>query len=84
MDDKNVRRRFRASNYQVSSLSLTGVEHDQSQTIHLHNAHETGRGLEPDPVQLVGLHEKGVRNQLHRDAQVSLICKLVRVQIHAN
>lgn len=62
MDDKNVRRRFRASNYQVSSQSLTSVEHDQSQTIHLHNAHEIGRGLEPDSIQFVRLHEKGVRN----------------------
>ena len=42
LDDKNVRRRFRASNYQSSHAS---------QALHLHHAHAPGRGLEPDPVQ---------------------------------
>ena len=45
MNDKNVRRRFRASNYQESSQSQTSLEHDQIQTIHLHNVHETIWGL---------------------------------------
>ena len=71
MDDKNVRRRFRDSNNQVSSLSLTSLEHDQSQTIHLHNAHETRWGLESDPIQLVRLHKKGIWNNLHWDDEVS-------------
>ena len=49
---------------------LTPTEYDQGQAVHLHHAHETRRRLEPDSVQLVGLHEEGLRNQLHRDAQV--------------
>ena len=92
MDDKNVRRRFRASNYQVCPYNrLIAIEHNQSQAVHMHHAHETWRRLEPDPVQLVRLHEEGLRNQLHRNAEVS-VCSvavwsngcLFRVQIHAN
>ena len=66
-----VIRRFRASNYHVSSLSLTSLEHDQSQTIHLYNAYVTRWGMESDPIQLVRLHKKGVWNKLHWDAEVS-------------
>jgi|JI10StandDraft_1071094.scaffolds.fasta_scaffold672259_1 hypothetical protein len=84
MDDKNVRRRFRASNYQVGNLRLTIVEHDQSQTIHLYYAHEIRWGLESDPVQLVRLYKKSVRNKLHWDAEVKFLYEFVRVQIHAN
>lgn len=50
--------------------SRNRIEHDQGKAVHLHHADEAGRGLEPDPVQPVGLHEEGLRNQLHRDAEV--------------
>lgn len=44
MDDKNVRRRFRASNYQVDTFNklIPNLEYDQSKAIYLHNAYETG------------------------------------------
>jgi hypothetical protein len=69
LDDKNVRRRFRASNYQVHlglqawtqpcfvlaalTACVSIAVNNASQAVHLYNAHEAGRGLEPDPVQLV-------------------------------
>ncbi|XP_040994656.1 cilia- and flagella-associated protein 20 isoform X3 [Juglans microcarpa x Juglans regia] len=43
LDDKNVRRRFRASNFQVCCHS--------SETIYLHHATEDGRGLESNSVE---------------------------------
>ena len=44
MDDKNVRRRFRASNYQVDKFGKLkmSIEYDQGEAIYLHNANETG------------------------------------------
>jgi len=82
MDDKNVRRRFRASNYQVCSLlSLIAIEYNQGQAVHLHHAHETRRRLESDSVQLVRLHEEGLRNQLHRNAQVSAREALAKLMV---
>ena len=47
------------------------IEHHACEAIHLHDAYATGRGLEPDPVQPVGFHPQGLRNQLHRDTQSS-------------
>lgn len=52
LDDRNLRRRFRASNYQVSARSSNRPDHYKSEALHLHHAHETRRGLESDPVQL--------------------------------
>jgi hypothetical protein len=34
---------------------------DAGETLHLHNADAAGRGLEPDPVQPVGLHPESIR-----------------------
>jgi hypothetical protein len=34
---------------------------DAGETLHLHNADAAGRGLEPDPVQPVGLHAESIR-----------------------
>ena len=42
-------------------------EHNTSEALHLHHAHAAGWWLEPDPVQLVGLHTPRLRYQLHRD-----------------
>ena len=58
LDDKNIRRRFRVQ------LPVD----DAGEALHLHHADAPGRGLEPDPVQLVGLHASCVRHELHRDA----------------
>ena len=38
---------------------------DQGKTVHLHDADAPRRGLEPDPVQLVRLHEESVWHKLH-------------------
>merc|ERR1712216_41533 len=57
LDDKNVRRRFRASNYQSTTR----------EAIHLHDAHAPRRGLEPDPVQSLGFHAPRLWHELHRD-----------------
>lgn len=72
LDDKNVHRRFRASNYQVrlASTRSNAVAHVRAvnhacEAIHLHYAHETGRGMEPDSVQLVGFHTPCLRHELH-------------------
>ena len=40
---------------------------DEGQAVHLHHAHETGRRVEPNPVQLVRFHQARLRDQLHRD-----------------
>merc|ERR1712216_13411 len=61
LDDKNIRRRFRASNYQSTTRVKPFICH----------ANASGRRLEPDPVQLVGLHAPCVRDELHRDASRS-------------
>ena len=34
--------------------------HHQGEAVHLHNAHEAGRGMEPDPVQSGGFHQEWV------------------------
>ena len=70
----------------IQSLQLP--KHHQSEALHLHDAHEVGRRVEPDPVQLVWLHKESLRNQLHWNASVSCWCfdncYRNRVQIHAN
>lgn len=59
LDDKNIRRRFRPSNYQVPVLDPHGfwscdawsqIECDQSEAVYLHHANETGRRMEPNSV----------------------------------
>ena len=57
-------------------------EHDACQAFHLHNADETWRWLEPDPVQPLGLHAASVRHQLHRDAPRTGLCCLALVTCH--
>lgn len=49
---------------------------DQSEAIHLHNADETWRRLESDPVQFVRFHSQSIRNQLHRNSSRADPCKL--------
>ena len=55
LDDKNVRRRFRASNYQSTTrckyiLKFSCVNfHQQGEALYLHNAHETRWWLESNP-----------------------------------
>ena len=39
------------------------------EALHLHHADEARRRLESNPVQSLRLHEEGLRNQLHRNAQ---------------
>merc|ERR1719510_2776190 len=55
LDDRNIRRRFRASNY-------------QSQAVYHNDAHENGRGMESNPVQPRQLHEPSIPDCLHRDS----------------
>jgi hypothetical protein len=43
------------------------VDHE-GEALHLHDADEAGRGLEPDPVQSVRFYEEGLRVELYRDA----------------
>lgn len=69
LDDKNVRRRFRASNYQVRiiidlhfaplffflfafiiSCCYPHAVVNQSETIHLHHAHASGRWMESNSI----------------------------------
>merc|ERR1711934_1246478 len=49
---------------------------DPREALHLHHAHETRRGLEPDPVQPLGLHPPCLRYQLHRDPPCADPCEL--------
>jgi len=42
--------------------------HHEGEAVHLHDADEAGRGLEPDPVQPGGLHQESLRDQLRGDA----------------
>ena len=41
---------------------------DAGEALHLHDADETRRRLESNPIQSLRLHEAGLRHQLHRDA----------------
>jgi len=71
---------------QERSSSIPGEqlpEHDAREAVHLHDADETGRRLEPDPVQPVRLHAAGVRHQLHRDTPrpSRSICRIVIIII---
>ena len=65
----------------MSTLPLIAIEYNQGQAVHLHHAHETRRRLESDSVQLVRLHEEGLRNQLHRNAQVSALKALAKLMV---
>ena len=53
---------------QECKTAFQGVQlpvHHTGQALHLHNANEVRRWVEPDPVQPGRLHAKGIRNQLH-------------------
>ena len=89
LDDKNVRRRFRASNYQVR-LSLETVHvnrsicwlflfcavNDTCEAVHMHDANAPWWGMEPDPVQSVRLHSSCIWKKLHRSAPRPNPCEL--------
>lgn len=93
LDDKGVRRRFRASNYQVrlskiSSMNWMAV-HDESEAIHLYHADEIGRRMESNPIQSLRFHTPCLRcvfcNCVISDAVLGTnYIETLRVTIHAN
>lgn len=86
LDDKNVRRRFRASNYQSTTrvkpfICTMPMRLDVSSCIHKlknyvkHLCKFLGR-MEPDPVQPVRLYTSRLWNELRRDVASPDPCKL--------
>ena len=59
-----------SSRWQECATPLPRIKlsvYNSGQAIHLHYAHATGWGLEPDSIQPFGLHSPCLRNELHRN-----------------